>query len=345
MRNCNKERDIGVDLIKVLAIFGVVVIHTCCYTSNIGSANWVSSLFWGGITRSSVPLFLMASGAIMLNPEKEITLKKLYLKNILRIVAAMIVWGTIYKVYHLTETGTFSVNALVQGIKEVLVFNQEFHFYYLHMILIVYIFLPVTKILTTVSTRKQLHYILILWIAMAIIYPTLKPFWPFTLFGGMTTQWGINMTYASIGYGILGYYLKEYGLPKFFDVALIISGFLFVFVGTYIMSVKSGYLYEHFMEGIGIGPAALAAGLFSFFNRVKVSSLRVKSVIIWFSKASFLVYLVHMLFLYIMKNNGITVDFAPYIISIPVLAVFNIILSCLVYVVLSHIPVIKKWII
>lgn len=345
MKTDIKNRDVGVDLVKFLAIFGVIVIHTCNYGAEIGTPNWAQVLFWGSITRSSVPLFLMASGAVMLNSEKELTLKKLYLKNILRIIVAMVVWGIAYKVYHLIDLKAFSLSNLWQGIKEVLVFNQEFHFYYMHMILLVYVFLPVTRLITEKASEKQLRYMLLLWFMLAIVYSTLKPFWPFTLFGGMTTQWSINLTYSSIGYGILGYYIKKYGLPKGADIIMALAGFLFMFLGTYYMSEKQGYLYEHFLEGIGIGAALLGTGIFGIANRVKISSQKLKSVIIWFSKASFCIYLVHVMILYIMKDNGITVDFAPYIISIPVIALGIMILSSAVYAILSNIPIIKKWLV
>ena len=91
-----ERRNTGIDLIKAIAIFGVLVIHvdaSVLMQGEIGSFDWNCGLLWGTIVRGSVPLFLMASGAIMLNPHKNITIKRLYFHNIARIVVSMLVWG------------------------------------------------------------------------------------------------------------------------------------------------------------------------------------------------------------------------------------------------------------
>ena len=74
-------RDLSIDLIKVIAIFGVLVIHVdagVLTQEQIGSFEWICGRVWGSLVRGSVPLFLMTSGALMLNPRKELALKKLY---------------------------------------------------------------------------------------------------------------------------------------------------------------------------------------------------------------------------------------------------------------------------
>ena len=54
-------RDIVIDLIKTIAIFGVLTIHasTGANSNPIGSFNWLSGNFYGCLTRASVSLFLM----------------------------------------------------------------------------------------------------------------------------------------------------------------------------------------------------------------------------------------------------------------------------------------------
>ena len=339
------KRDVGIDLVKVWAIFCVVVIHTCNYELAVGSRDWIVNIALGTFVRGGVPLFLMASGAVMLEPQKTIILKKLYLKNILRIITAMVFWGIAYKIYRLFDAGALSMPNVWQAVKEVLVFNQEFHFYYIHIILIVYIFVPITRIIIKNAGKRELQYLLAVWFVFAVLYPTLKPFWPFSLFGGFTVLWEINMVYAAIGYGILGYYLKKYAIAKGWDVFLAVAGFLFIFLTTVIISLRRGYLYEHFLSGMSLGTAALAVGSFCFLNRIKITGKRVESAVIWLSKASFCIYLVHMLVIYFMKRAGITAELGPDIISIPLMAVITIAFSCIVYFVISKLPVANKWII
>ena len=344
MEKTNK-RNISIDLVKLIAIIGVVIIHSCDFSAPVASASWSFSLLWRTLSGAAVPLFLMSSGAVMLSSQKELPLKKLYFKNILRILIAMVFWGIAYKIYHLLQINALTFQSFINGVKEVLVFNQEFHFYYMHMMLIVYVFLPVTKIIINNASKNQLIYLLLLWFFFAIIYPGLRQFYPFNLFGGITTMWGINLTYASIGYGIMGYYLKKYPLSVFKSVVLIFAGIFSMFALTFYKSSQLGVLYEHYLAGNCICAFMLAGGIFSLALNIRINSPKAKWLISYLSKSSFCIYLVHMLVMYVLKENGINTNFAPNIISIPLFAFLVFGISLVFYFILSKIPFVKKWLV
>lgn len=342
------KRDHRIDILKTIAIFGVIVIHISskAYSDPTGSFNWISSLFWGSLTRASVPLFLMCSGALLLDPKKELTLKKLYLRNIARMVTAMLFWAMLYKVYHLLTGHALSVSGIWQSLKEVLLLKQESHFYYIHIIILFYAFLPITRVITQRATKGQLEYALAVWFALGILYPTLRPFWPFSLLGGIPAQYQLNMTFASIGYGILGYYLMNYRLSVRLSCGLAVLGFAFVFGGTYAMSMRTGSLYQNFLEGMSIGVALMAAGIFGTIKAIDIKlSGAVSFAVTYISKASFCIYLVHIFFIYIFLLFGFSVTAIPCIISIPLLSAAIMLLSIFVYRVISRIPIINRWII
>lgn len=341
------KRSQAIDLLKTIAIFGVLTVHTAAagFNKPIGSFGWVSSLLWDSLVRG-VPIFLMCSGALMLDPEKELPLKKLYLKNILHILVALFIWAAVYKIYHLIDTG-FSAAGLFQGMKEVVLFKQEFHLYYLQIILLFYVFLPVMRLFVKYADKKQLQYFLILWFILGIVYPTVKGFWPFTLLSGIPAQWLMNMTYASIGYGVLGYYIKKYPARRVWIYPILYAaGIIFVFCGTWYMSAKQGSLYEVFMEGMSAGVCLMGAGIFGILTTSKITLRKFGAGITrYISKASFCIYLTHVFFLYKFKDYNITIDILPGVISVPLLAAANMACCIVVYYVLSKIPLIKKWLI
>ena len=344
--NLKKERDIGIDLVKCIAILGVLIIHMCPYTGELGSFEWGSSLFWGSITRGSVPLFLMASGALFLDSKKELSLKKLFFKNILRIVIAMLVWAFLYKLYHLVGSETLNVQTAVQAFKEVLLFNQEFHFYYLHIIIVFYVLLPIIRVFVQNADVKTLRYALGVWLVLGVIYPSVDIFWPFNLLDGVPRLWRLNMVYCAIGYGMLGYYLKKYPLSSVLGLCFAVFGVCLIFTGTYVFSLRDGFLQEDpFLSGMGFGATMLSTGVFVIANNVKVKNAKITSVAIWLSGASFCVYLCHMQVSYILNFLGINATFAHPAISVPCMALAVLAISLVVYFVLSKIPVIKKWII
>lgn len=343
----SKLRNLTIDLIKACAILGVLIIHidSAVLTQNlVGSFEWTSGLFWGALFRASVPLFLMASGAIMLDCSKPLSLKKLYVHNIARIVVAMLVWGFAYKLYHLWQEGQMNLPMIWYSIKRLLLFDQEFHFYYIHMILIVYVFLPVTRAFCEKADKKLLIYAILVWAVLAIIYPTVKTFRPFTLLSGLTGQWAINLTFASIGYGILGYYLKKYTLPRSISIGCLCLGFLLTFGTTFYSSCNNGMLNELFLQGTSPGVCLLAVGIFSITSYVNIKGFFDKTVT-YISKASFCIYLSHMFVLYALEGFGITAKIFPAVISVPIISICVLLICMGIYWILSKIPVLNKWIV
>ena len=356
----NQSRDTAIDLIKAIAIFCVVIIHCCGkgYAFPALSFQWTSAVFWGSACRAAVPLFLMCSGALLLDPDRPLTLKKLYGRNILRILLALFFWAAAYKVYHLLGAawGTYHFRnmgqwlgpAVVQALKELVLFKHEFHLYYLHIILLVYAFLPVTRVLTGRAGRREIGYALILWFVLGILYPTLIHFWPFSLYykSGIPKQWLMNMTYASIGYGLLGWYQRRWPFSAKKSALLLGGGFVIVFGGTLVMSAQKGGLYEGFLEGMTVGVALMASGIFGLCTALG-SGLRGKAAgfVSRLSRASFCIYLCHLFVRYILEYLGITTLLLPSIVSIPLLSLAVTALSYCVWLVLDHIPGVRRWLI
>ena len=149
-------------MLKTLAIFGVIVIHTSAYAyvHPPGSFDWLSALSWGVLTRASVPVFFMCSGALLLNPEKKLTIKSIYTKYLPRLLAAMFIWALLYKVFHGLVSDSFSADDLLLWLKELLLFNHEQHLYYLHIALLLYAMLPVLRVFVKNAGKAELQYAL-----------------------------------------------------------------------------------------------------------------------------------------------------------------------------------------
>ena len=119
----------GVALMKTIAILGVVTIHTVSagYGSPVLSFEWTSAVLIRCIVGASVPLFFLCSGALMLDPEKELPERRLFTKSLPRLLIALMVWATFYKLMDLVIAQTYSVGDLIFGAKEVLLFKHKFH--------------------------------------------------------------------------------------------------------------------------------------------------------------------------------------------------------------------------
>ena len=97
----SKNRIIYLDILRILATFAVIIIHVCSQNWNKvapSSYEWNVFNFFSGISRWAVPIFVMISGTLFLDNRRNINIKKLYTKNILRIITAFIFWSLFYTI-------------------------------------------------------------------------------------------------------------------------------------------------------------------------------------------------------------------------------------------------------
>ncbi len=335
------------DLLKTLAITGVILIHVSAggYSHPVGSFHWLSALFWGSVSRASVPIFLMVTGALMLDPRRELTLRQLWLQKIPRLLAALLAWALIYQLWQMGRyDGGVTARELAEAVKHVLAFHHQNHLYYLHIALLVYALLPVTRIITAHADRHTLEYLLILWAVLGILYPTFKGCWPLTLLRGIPTQYGLNLAYTAVGYGLLGWYLRQYAASPRRWALTAAAGFLVIFGGTALLSLKDGRLNETLLEAASPGTVLLAAGICGWaFSSPKERPT--PPVLHTMSQASFCVYLVHLIPYWELGRLGLSAVAGPCILLIPLTAAAVLVCSLAVWAVLSRVPTVGKWLI
>ena len=102
--NKDDSRLVYLDILRIISIFGVLTIHTSCQVINssvfkmppIGSMNWNVAAIYNSLSRFSVPVFLMISGALFIGRDLSISL--LYKKYVARLLASYLVWSFFYSI-------------------------------------------------------------------------------------------------------------------------------------------------------------------------------------------------------------------------------------------------------
>lgn len=91
IENKGNIRNVSADMLKTIAIIGVLLIHVSSsgLTHPIGSSDWFSALLYGCLARASVPLFLMCSGALMLDKDRQYPVRKILTHNLPHILVAL----------------------------------------------------------------------------------------------------------------------------------------------------------------------------------------------------------------------------------------------------------------
>ena len=83
-----QNRNIQYDLLRILAAFSVVMLHSAAqywYDLPIDGRAWKTVNAYDACFRFGVPIFVMISGAIFLDPKRELDVKRLYRHNMLRL--------------------------------------------------------------------------------------------------------------------------------------------------------------------------------------------------------------------------------------------------------------------
>lgn len=304
------KRNIHIDLLKTLAAFGVIVIHTAAapLSGVVGTPRWFAALIPAVLFRGSVPVFLMCSGALLLSSERELPLRRLYGHYIPRLLLLWLVWHIIY-----IKTGTTG------------------HLYYFGILLLFYAGCPILRILTCHASREQLYYVLGFWLILGILYPMVLQYPPVSGIGGIPRQWAVNMAYAAWGYALLGYTLEQYPLKPGVSIALFVFGFSLTIALTAALSLQTGKLCTSFLEGMSVGPALMAAGIWGICGWLRPNATAITAL----SKAAFCSYSVHVFFLRLI----------PPIPSVLLLAVINEICCLAAYGILSRVPLVRRLVI
>ena len=345
--NGAKTRVVGVDVCKTLAILCVLLIHTSGDVLTAcapGSKNFLEALIWSAPARCAVPLFLLCSGALLLDERRELPLKKLWGRNIPHLLLALFFWAAAYALYACAAAGTFTADALLAAGADLLLWRHEAHLYFLPMILLSYALLPVTRAFLRRADEKTVRYALILWAFFGILLPTAKSFGWLDGFGSLIRQLPLDMPWAAVGYTVLGSCLRKKPLGVKSAAGCVLLGAAVCFFGTLALSLHAGSLRAQLLEGFSPGACLLAAGIFSLCMRVRLPEWAERTAAI-LSRASFCVYLVHMLVLRTLYRAGLTTGICRPLLSVPLLAALCGMGSFVIWLVLSRIPWVRRWLI
>ena len=348
-----QTRNVAIDAVKTIAIFGTILIHVTAnggFSHTIGSLPFAGAVFWGTIIRCAVPLFFMCSGALLLPPEKDLPAKLVWKKYILRIFIALAFWATAYALCNLMllrlDTGVLTAADIRLAVKNLLLFEHERHFYYLHITLLVYAMLPVTRSFVAHASDKTLNYALVLWFVLSSLYPTLRGLFPDLNPYIIPAQYVINITWGAVGLGVAGYVMSKRARahkPWLYGLIYIV-GLCITFGGTYFRSVRGWYFDQLFIQGNAVGVYLQAIGIFglciALFGSKQTSPL-LKTV----SNASFCIYLVHLFVLGLLDVLGLNAANLNPAWSAPLMSAVIFAVSFLIWLILRRVPIVNRWLI
>src|SRR5947209_7774316 len=87
---------IYLDVLRAFAIVLVVLLHAAhpvTHDATVGSSRWWAANLYEGGGRCCVPLFIMISGALLLDPGKRENLSAFFRKRVTRVIIPFLAWS------------------------------------------------------------------------------------------------------------------------------------------------------------------------------------------------------------------------------------------------------------
>lgn len=352
----SKKNIVYIDLLRIFTIYTVIVLHLsaqCWNDVSVKGMLWQTMNFYNSFVRCNVSVFIMISGALLLDKSYKLSLKKLYTKNILRILVAYIFWSFIYAVI----SYFYARNTLNEGIVHFILkscYSSYYHLWFLPVIIGLYMLLPMIKPITDNENAKVYSkYLLVIFFIFSVFNQSFFVFdIPYkTYLTSYIGRFYLSPMLGWIGFFLLGHYLKTYELKKRSRILIYLAGlcgFLVCWLGNSYVSVKGGVASSFYYFNFSISCFATAMAWFTFFKykfENKEFSEKSQKIIKLLAKNTFGVYLIHAAILKILYEFGISsISFNP-IISIPLISILVFIISFFISYAISKIPFISKYII
>jgi len=162
---------IWLDNSRIIAICAVVVLHTAAGVvlgNAIGSEYWWIGNLFDASVRWCVPVFVMISGALLLDPNKTEDLKTFYTKRLSRIVVPILFWSVFYQLWVMRSEG--STPSMVMAVRHLISGKSYYHMWFLYMIAMLYLFTPFFRKVVAHSTRRELSILVIITFMVAALH-------------------------------------------------------------------------------------------------------------------------------------------------------------------------------
>jgi surface polysaccharide O-acyltransferase-like enzyme len=345
-----RGRTVPVDLIRTIAIVGIILLHasddlTVQQMSFLEIFRWTTVDFYQSIGRIGVPLFVMLTGALLLEPSKNESLTAFFKKRWARIGLPWIFWGGAYFAWDfLVEHQAFTSNAIIQGILN----GPYYQFWYLYMLLGLYLLTPILRIFIAHADQTTIKYFVVLWFLGVAILPVF----------GLFTAYQLNSLVFTItgyaGYFVLGTYLLMVQMRRSTISIFMILGIALTVIGTYVLAATVGGTEQYFFQQY-FSPTLILASVMVFLLILTIKPPSVQKttnlstgnkLVKVISENSLSLFLFHVMILESLQRgyfgfaiNGNTTNS---IIGVPLNTVITLFVSLGIIILLKKIPYLKK---
>lgn len=334
------------DILRIAAMVFLVIRHSATATFEfvplLEDDWWVCNIY-GSLSAWMVPVFMMISGAAFLNPERNVTIGRLYRRNILRMLCAFGFWALFYACYNIWS-GQDLKNSFVE-----MLFQGHFHLWFLPMIIGMYILTPLLR--TVTKSMGATVAITAVTAVTGVIVPTLQDMGLFVDNTLLTGHNNFGFFSAYVCFFFTGYLFHRLTLNAAVRRTLYAVGIIatvIVFYGTYLLTARDGAHNEDIQSDNNLFTALQGLAIFVLAKhtlRNASFSEENRKLILDISRLTFGVYMIHVVLLALFDKFGFSPVTYPAVYMIPMLILFVLPVSFFLSWLTGKIPLLGKYIV
>lgn len=352
-----KKRIYNLDYARTFAIICVVLTHAI---EAVFYSNWIGlpriyksiAIILFTIGRLGVPIFLMLSGALLLNKKFE-TKKDIinfYKRNLIPLIVTVEIWNVLYYIFLVFfENVKFCFSDLLKFllfIKQIDLPNM----WYMPMIIGIYIAIPFISIILKRFSFKELLIPVCIILFYRFLLPTLNPILISLNLERLGSVIDLNFLGSSYGlYIILGYYIYNFKLLRKMSFRKILGIIVLNFVLAILFQIfcSIGYFkynvgtrnYRIWYDSIFI--LLCSVPIFELFLRAKTISW-LNHICSDISKSALAIYFIHIIIQFLILNQ-LTMFFDNLLVVFILLFIFNFLITYLLVYLFRDNKLIRKY--
>lgn len=346
------NRIISYDVMRIFAAVAVVMIHSVAEFIKdcpVMSIDYAVMNIIDSITRFSVPLFVMISGALILDEEKEFSMKKMS-RYVLRMLIILYAWSLLYSVIlnivlPIIHDNNISIKLFVNSF----IFGNH-HQWYLFMVIGLYLITPILKTFVKKSNIRAVEWFIVLSVAFQFAVPiinlavNLLSAEEYNIVEQLVGSFKIDFVGGYTTYYILGWYLKNVDInAKKRKIIYFMSsiGLITTILGVQFVNKSAVQAQDLFYSYLTVNVFLYSMGVFIFLDHFskKIRNVKLISIIENLSRLTFGVYLIHVFFINCSKS---IINFDNRIVSFLTMWLITTVASFASVYIMSKIPLIKK---
>jgi len=344
-----------VDLIRTVAIILVILLHASIepapavdIMSSEGVQLWWASNVYASLASPAVPLFIMLTGALLLQPSKvNEPLKVFFKKRLSRIGLPFLFWGGAYFAWRVFVNGeVLTSGSILQGVLA----GPYFHFWFLYLLLGLYLFTPLLRVIVAYADWKLIKYFLLVWFVGTALVP-LFGLYENLIGPALWFKQNVFLLSGMMGYFVLGAYMVKWRLRSSILILILASSLVFTISGTYFLVGTLGerfsqFFYDASSVSIVIASIALFLLLLTVPAKQVENQSRINRFLHLVSQNTLPIYLFHVMVLEVLQKGylgfKISVTTMNPIVEIPFITVIALLVSLVVIIPLKKIPYVKR---